>query len=92
MNWILDLLSVALAATVPWLDLFVALLGAVKMSTLSIMAPALIDTASNWDNLGKFKWKAVKNTLLFVFGFFGCIVGTVIALQNIIENFMRESG
>jgi hypothetical protein len=35
---------VGLAATVPWLDLFVSLLGAVKMSTLSIMAPALIDT------------------------------------------------
>ena len=30
------------------------------MSTLSIMAPALIDTASNWDNLGVLKWKAGK--------------------------------
>ena len=49
-----------MAATVPWLDLFVSLLGAVKMSTLSIMAPALIDTASNWDNLGVLKWKAGK--------------------------------
>ena len=33
---------VGLAATVPWLDLLVSLLGAVKMSTLSLMAPALI--------------------------------------------------
>jgi hypothetical protein len=41
-----DYFSVALAATVPWLDLFVSLLGAVKMSTLSIMAPALIDMVS----------------------------------------------
>ena len=34
--------SVGLAATVPWLDLLVSLLGAVKMSTLSLMAPALV--------------------------------------------------
>ena len=33
---------VGLAATVPWLDLLVSLLGAVKMSTLSLMAPALV--------------------------------------------------
>lgn len=89
---VINVFTFGLAATVPWLDLFVALLGAVKMSTLSIMAPALIDTASNWDNLGKYKWKAVKNTLLFIFGAFGCVIGTVIALQNIIENFMQESG
>ena len=35
--------SVGLAATVPWLDLLVSLLGAVKMSTLSLMAPALVN-------------------------------------------------
>lgn len=88
----INVFTFALAATVPWLDLFVALLGAVKMSTLSIMAPALIDTASNWSNLGKFKWRAIKNAALFAFGLFGCIIGTVIALQDIIENFMKESG
>jgi len=88
---VLNIFTFGLAATVPWLDLFVALLGAVKMSTLSIMAPAIIDTASNWDNLGKFNWVGVKNFLIFLFGLFGCIIGTVIALQNIIENFMKES-
>ncbi len=46
-------LLVALAATVPWLDLVVALLGAVKMSTLALMAPALVDTASHWHDLGR---------------------------------------
>jgi len=87
---VLNIFTFGLAATVPWLDLFVSLLGAVKMSTLSIMAPALIDTASNWDNLGRFKWVAVKNTLIFIFGLFGCIIGTVISLQKIIENFIKE--
>jgi hypothetical protein len=37
-----SVVTVGLAATVPWLELLVSLLGAVKMSTLSLMAPALI--------------------------------------------------
>ena len=82
---------VLLAATVPWLDLFVALLGSVKMSILSLMAPAIIDTASNWNDLGRFNWKGIKNLLIFLFGLFGCIMGTIISLQNIIQNFMNNT-
>ena len=84
-------ISVALAATVPWLDLFVSLLGAVKMSTLSIMAPALIDLASNWNEPSHFKRRLVKNLIIFAFGLFGCIVGTYVSLYNIIENFENDT-
>ena len=84
-------ISVALAATIPWLDLFVALLGSVKMSVLSLMAPALIDTASNWHQLGAFKWIGIKNLFIFIFGVFGCVMGTIVSLQNIIENFINNA-
>jgi len=87
----LNLFTFLLAATVPWLDLFVALLGSVKMSTLSLMAPAIIDTAANWNDLGPYNWKGVKNLLIFLFGLFGCIMGTIISLQNIIENFINNA-
>ena len=73
----------------PWLELVVALLGAVKMSTLSIMAPAIIDTASNWNNLGRYKWVMVKNVIIFLFGLFGCIMGTYVALRDIVVNFQE---
>jgi len=84
---IINIITFALAATVPWLELVVALLGAVKMSTLSLMAPAIIDTATNWADLGRFKWILFKNILIFIFGLFGCIMGTYVALRDIIENF-----
>merc|ERR1712018_464006 len=84
---ILNLVTFALAATVPWLELVVALLGAVKMSTLSLMAPAIIDTASNWSNLGRFRWILVKNVIIFLVGFVGCIMGTYVALHDIVKNF-----
>ena len=86
---ILNVITFALAATVPWLELVVALLGAVKMSTLSIMAPAIIDTASNWSNLGRYKWVLIKNVIIFLFGLFGCIMGTYVALRDIVRNFQE---
>ena len=59
-----------MAATVPWLDLLVSLLGAVKMSTLSLMAPALIDSAAHWnsDSSHKKMVRSVKNTGIFIIG------------------------
>ena len=80
---------VALAATVPWLDLFVSLLGSIKMSTLSLMAPAIIDTATNWDDLGRCKWRLWKNLLIFLFGLAGMIIGAYVSIVNILENFQK---
>ena len=81
-----------MAVTVPWLDLLVSLLGAVKMSTLAIMIPAVIDIASDWErfNETKIKRNCVKNCLIFVFGLFGCVIGTYVSILNIVHNFQHE--
>eukprot|EP00095_Tigriopus_kingsejongensis_P012186 maker-scaffold521_size146803-snap-gene-0.10 protein:Tk12186 transcript:maker-scaffold521_size146803-snap-gene-0.10-mRNA-1 annotation:"proton-coupled amino acid transporter 4" len=85
---VINIITFALAATVPWLDLVVSLLGAVKMSTLAIMAPALIDTASHWHGGRGFKnWRVVKNGIIFLIGFFGCIMGTYVSVLSIAQNF-----
>jgi len=85
----LNILTLALAATVPWLDLLVSLLGAVKMSTLSLMAPALIDSSANWNTDTPFGWvvRTIKNIFIFLVGLTGCIVGTYISLKEIIKHF-----
>lgn len=87
----LNVLTFALAATVPWLDLLVALLGAVKMSTLSLMAPALIDSAAHWntDSPTKRRIRGVKNTFVFIIGFLAMVVGTYLSLSDIIHNFTK---
>ena len=81
-----------MAATVPWLDLLVSLLGAVKMSTLSLMAPALIDSAAHWtsDTGAVFVYRSVKNILVFIIGFLACIVGTYISTLEIVNNFRKD--
>jgi len=88
----LNVFTLGLAATVPWLDLLVSLLGAVKMSTLSLMAPALIDAAANWnsDTKSTFIFRSIKNIFVFTIGFLACIIGTYISLQDIVRNFQKE--
>lgn len=85
----ITIFTLGLAATVPWLDLLVSLLGAVKMSTLSLMAPALIDSTAHWNTDSKWKWiyRSIKNVIVFAIGFLGCVIGTYISMHDIIENF-----
>merc|ERR1712179_810615 len=75
---LLNVLTLGMAATVPWLDLLVSLLGAIKMSTLSLMAPALVDSAAHWnsDSPPVFVYRCIKNSFVFVIGFLACIIGT----------------
>ena len=86
---VLNLLTFGLAATVPWLDLFVSLVGSIKMSTLSLMAPALIDTASHWGDLGRGRWRLWKNSLIFLFGLAGMVLGAYISTVNIVRKFQE---
>jgi proton-coupled amino acid transporter len=83
----LNVFTFGLAAAFPDLELFVSLLGAVKITVLNLMAPALIDTASNWNDLGTYNWKAIRNAIIFMFGIIVCIVGTLSSAQRMIENF-----
>jgi len=88
---ILNVLTLGMAATVPWLDLLVSLLGAIKMSTLSLMAPALVDSAAHWnsDSRPVFIYRCIKNIIIFIIGFLACIVGTYISTMEIVENFRK---
>ena len=83
-----------MAAAVPWLDLVVSLLGAVKMSTLAIMAPALIDSACQVaashgaDGMTfKLRLRLARNAAIFLFGLFGMVMGTYVSMLNIVNNF-----
>ena len=84
--------AVGLAATVPWLELLVSLLGAIKMSTLSLMAPAIIDSAAHWnsdDTKPRFVYRSVKNICIFIVGFLACVVGTYISTLEIVKKFQH---
>jgi len=86
---VLVLLTFGLAAAIPRLDLFISLVGAVSSSTLALLAPAVIDSVTNWETMSRSRlW---KNVFVFIFGFVGFIAGTFVSVLNIVKYF-NEGG
>jgi len=81
----LVMLTFSLAAAIPKLDLFISLVGAVSSSTLALMAPPIIDTATNWQTIGK--GRIFRNSILFLIGFLGFLTGSFVSLMNIVNYF-----
>eukprot|EP00094_Tigriopus_californicus_P011926 TCALIF_11521-PA protein Name:"Similar to Slc36a2 Proton-coupled amino acid transporter 2 (Mus musculus)" AED:0.15 eAED:0.15 QI:15/0.83/1/1/1/1/7/255/406 len=84
-RYCLVILTFALAAAIPRLDLFISLVGAVSSSTLALMAPPVIEMMTFWPTLSRLS--VVKNIFIFSLGFLGFFTGTYVSLQNIIEYF-----
>ena len=73
-----------MALLVPDLDLFISLSGAICMSTLSIITPALLDIGIRQDEPCP-KWILIKNWGLILFGAIGSIFGTVLSVLALIN-------
>nr|CAD7445233.1 unnamed protein product [Timema bartmani] len=83
------LVTVLLAVAIPRLELFISLFGALCLSALGIVLPAIIQTSTFWYSLDRSHLLAmvVKNLLLVLFGVFGLVVGTYTALSDIFKSF-----
>jgi len=79
---------------VPKLGPFISLVGAVCLSTLGLMFPAIIEIVTFWDTpggLGRYNWKILKNIFVVLFGVLGFLTGTYCSIQEIIESFEKPS-
>jgi len=86
LRYLMVMLTFALAAAIPKLDLFISLVGSVSSSTLALMAPAVVDTVTQDHRCTKFR--LVKNVALFLVGFLGFITGSYVSFSNIIHYFI----
>lgn len=79
--------SVIVAIAVPNLGGFISLVGAVCLSTLGLMFPAIIDLVTSLEDpgLGRFNWRLWKNGLLIAFGVVGFCTGSYVSLQEILH-------
>ena len=73
---------VCMAMLVPDLDLFISLSGAICMSTLSIITPALLDNVVHGDIT---RLTYFKNCMLVVFGCGISVFGTIISVIDLIK-------
>nr|CAD7457076.1 unnamed protein product [Timema tahoe] len=80
---------VGIAAAIPNLGPFISLVGAVCLSTLGIMFPAIIELVTFWEDpgLGRFNWVLWKNLAIILFGVLGFVTGTYSSIDEIVREF-----
>lgn len=82
-------LTVVLAILIPNLGGFISLVGAVCLSMLGLIFPAVIDLITFYEEpgLGRFNWRLYKNLFLIFFGLIGFLTGTYVSIIEIIESY-----
>ncbi|XP_035439184.2 proton-coupled amino acid transporter-like protein pathetic isoform X2 [Spodoptera frugiperda] len=82
------ILTLATAIAIPNLGPFISLVGAVCLSFLGLIFPAVIETVAFWDRpngLGRFNWVLWKNMFLVCFGVLGFLTGAYVSILDIIH-------
>lgn len=84
------LITFALAALIPQLDLFISLVGALASSSLALILPPVIELLTLYDaDCSRTTWAllCIKNCIIFILGVTGFVSGTYVALNRIIYCF-----
>ncbi|KAJ8737341.1 hypothetical protein PYW07_000612 [Mythimna separata] len=89
----LVMLTLATAIAMPNLGPFISLVGAVCLSFLGLIFPAVIETVTYWERpngLGRFNWVLWKNMFLISFGILGFLTGAYVSILDIIQSQMSK--
>ncbi|KAG5876330.1 hypothetical protein JTB14_004985 [Gonioctena quinquepunctata] len=86
---ILVFIAFCLGVAVPYVELFISLIGALSLSALGLAFPSLIYISTHWHTLRGAKGTLVitRNIFIVIFAIFGLVVGTSTSLDKIIEKF-----
>ncbi|XP_060800825.1 proton-coupled amino acid transporter-like protein CG1139 [Amyelois transitella] len=81
------LLIVGIACAIPRLELFMELVGAVCLSILGLLLPAVTETIWRWGkDLGPCNWIVFKNALLSIFSLVAMVSGVAYSIIAMLEN------
>jgi proton-coupled amino acid transporter len=87
---VLVLITFIMAEAIPFLNLFISLVGAVSSSTLALLFPPILDLVTSY-NCGDLKFiTVVKNVIILLFGVVGCVTGTYESINSIISAFNKQ--
>lgn len=79
------------ASTAPFLGLIISLIGALCISVLAIIFPAIVDLCVNWDEEKGGVLLIIKDLMLVLFGLFGLLSGTYASLYGIIFKLQNDN-
>lgn len=80
--------TVVIAIVVPNLSGFISLVGAVCLSMLGMIFPAIIESLTMYEEpgFGKWSWRLYKNIFLIIFGLVGFLTGSYVSIQEIFSS------
>ncbi|KAL5289754.1 hypothetical protein ACFFRR_009649 [Megaselia abdita] len=83
----------AIAVALPNLGPFISLIGAVCLSTLGLIIPAVVETVVYREEpgFGRFNWRLIKNITLMLFGVLGFITGTIVSITEFVAEFGSDT-
>ncbi|XP_072941684.1 proton-coupled amino acid transporter-like protein acs [Epargyreus clarus] len=80
--------SVAIAAAFPDLELFIGLSGAIFLSTLGLLTPAVVETVHKWNRgLGPFYCILWKNIFISIISLIALFAGSYVSIKNMAGKF-----
>ncbi|XP_063920912.1 proton-coupled amino acid transporter 1 isoform X3 [Zophobas morio] len=87
---VLVLLTFVLAEAIPFLNLFISLVGAISSSALALLFPPVLDLVTSY-SFGDLKPVTVfKNVIILFIGCVGCVTGTYESINSIISAFDKQ--
>ncbi|CAG9134608.1 unnamed protein product [Plutella xylostella] len=79
------LMTVGIACAIPRLELFMELVGAVCLSVLGLLLPAVLETAWRWGR-GPCKLLVCKNAVIVFFALLAMVSGVVYSIKGIVDH------
>lgn len=79
---------VTLANVIPFLGLFIALIGATCGAFLALILPALLELVAIYDDLSKLT--VAKDVIIMLTGIVGMFTGTVLTIMDIVDAFKKK--
>ncbi|KAF5289666.1 hypothetical protein FQR65_LT11783 [Abscondita terminalis] len=84
------LITFGLAVSIPYLESFITLVGAFSSSAVALIFPPILDLVNASSTSRLTPWIIIKNVLILVIGFAGCIAGSIESIKKIIESINKQ--
>ncbi|KAF5271070.1 hypothetical protein FQR65_LT00489 [Abscondita terminalis] len=81
----------ALAEIIPYLDLFISLVGAFCSTSIALIIPPILEFVTNSSTSKVSVWMITKNVVIIGIGVLGCVTGSYESIRLIAEAFKNES-
>ncbi|XP_025836729.1 proton-coupled amino acid transporter 1 isoform X2 [Agrilus planipennis] len=85
------LLTFVLAEAIPYLNLFISLVGAVSSTALALIIPPILDMVISCSVSEVTPWTLSKNIFILAVGILGCITGTYESINEIVKAFVSDN-